>query len=228
MSDNYGQTWKNIGNGIPTSPVNVIKEDPENENVLYLGTDNGAYASLDMGTSWQSFQNGLPNVAVHDIVVQKQAKDLLLGTHGRSIYKANIAVLQQINEAIKNKEIHVFATKNVRYRSSWGRTWSKWLTPNVPEKAIYFHAKKAGEFTVEVIADKNVVVNEYKVNADAGFNTWTYDLSITPKGRKKYIGIVDDIAIPKKKNGAYYLPKGTYTIEISGNGSKETTKLVIE
>ncbi|WP_160130537.1 WD40/YVTN/BNR-like repeat-containing protein [Kordia antarctica] len=229
MSDNYGQTWKNIGNSVPNSPVNVIKEDPENENVLYLGTDIGAYASLDKGTSWQPFQGGLPNVAVHDIVVQKQAKDLLLGTHGRSIYKANIAVLQQVDETIKSKDVHVFAMKNVRYRSSWGSTWSKWLEPNVPAEHIDFHTKKAGKFTAKVSTeDDKIVLNEFKIDADAGFNTFTYDLSITSKGRKKYVGMNDDVEIPKKKNGAYYLPKGTYRIEVSGNGGKDVMKLVIE
>ncbi len=228
MSDNYGQTWKSIGNFIPASPVNVIKEDPENENVLYIGTDNGAYASLDLGTTWQPFHNGLPNVAVHDIVVQKQAKDLLLGTHGRSIYKANIGVLQQVDATIASKDIHVFAVKNVRYRSSWGSTWSKWLTPNVPKQNINFHSKKAGKLTIKVIADNDVVMNEYSVDADAGFNTWTYDLSVTEKGRKKFLDKAKDIEISKKKNDTYYLPKGTYTIEISGNGGKDATKLVIE
>ncbi|WP_298419435.1 glycosyl hydrolase [uncultured Kordia sp.] len=228
MSDDYGQTWKNIANGIPASPVNVIKEDPTNENVLYVGTDNGAYASLDMGKTWQPFHNGLPNVAVHDIVVQKQAKDLLLGTHGRSIYKANIAVLQEADATINAKEVYVFDTKSVRYRSFWGSTWSKWLEANVPEKEIYFHAKKGGTFSVKVLTDNGIVLNEGKVTADAGFNTWTYDLSVTEKGRKKFIGENSDISIPKKKNEAYYLPKGTYTIEVSGNGSKATTSLVIE
>ena len=112
--------------------------------------------------------------------------------------------------------------------SFWGSTWSKWLTPNVPEKHIYFHAKKAGRFTVKVLADNDVVMNDDIINADAGFNTWTYDLSTTEKGRKKYLKKAEDASIPKKKNGAYYLPKGTYTIEISGNGSKDSTKLVIE
>ena len=67
MSDNYGATWKNIASNLPLSPVNVIREDPENEDVLYLGADNGAYVSFDRGDSWQPFSNGLPNVAVHDL-----------------------------------------------------------------------------------------------------------------------------------------------------------------
>ncbi|MFK7748703.1 MAG: WD40/YVTN/BNR-like repeat-containing protein [Kordia sp.] len=228
MSDNYGQTWKNIGSGIPNSPVNVIKEDPANQNLLYLGTDNGAYASLTMGTSWQPFHKGLPNVAVHDIVVQKQAKDLLIGTHGRSIYKANIGVLQQVDATVASKEIHVFETKSVRSSSSWGSTWSKWLDARVPEKEVYFHAKNAGNVTVKVMAANGIVMNEAKVNANAGFNTWNYDVSVTEKARKKYLKKDEDASIPKKKNGAYYLPKGTYTIEVSGNGGKDSTELVIE
>lgn len=228
MSDDYGRTWKNIANGIPASPVNVIKEDPANENILYVGTDNGAYVSLNMGNSWEPFHKGLPNVAVHDIVVQKEAKDLLIGTHGRSIYKANIAVLQEVDDAIKAKEVHAFAAKKVRHRSFWGSTWSKWLKANVPDEQLNFHVKKAGNFTIKVIANNGVELNEYKVNFDTGFNTWNYDLSITEKGRKKFLAKAKDASIPKKKNGAYYLPKGTYTIEISGNGSKDTTKLVIK
>jgi photosystem II stability/assembly factor-like uncharacterized protein len=228
MSDDYGQTWTSIANGIPASPVNVIKEDPANENVLYAGTDNGAYASLDMGKTWQPFHNGLPNVAVHDIVIQKQAKDILIGTHGRSIYKANIAVLQQIDETVASKPIHVFATKSVRSRSSWGSTWSKWLDARVPSKEIYFHTKQKGKVTVKVIAENGIVMNEDSVDADAGFNTWNYDVSVTEKARKKFLKKDEDASIPKKKNGAYYLPKGKYTIEVSGNGATDKTELVIE
>ena len=56
MSDNYGATWSSIANNLPLSPVNVIREDPANENVLYLGTDNGAYVSFNNGQSWQAFR----------------------------------------------------------------------------------------------------------------------------------------------------------------------------
>src|SRR5690606_368043 len=81
-SDDYGQTWKNISANLPASPVNVIKEDPKNENLLFVGTDNGAYVSFDRGTSWEAFSKGLPNVAVHDLIIQPEAHDLLLATHG--------------------------------------------------------------------------------------------------------------------------------------------------
>ena len=71
MSDDFGQTWKNIGNAIPIASVNVIKEDPVNKNMLYVGTDNGLYVSFNKGNSWEVFSRNLPNVAVHDLVIQK-------------------------------------------------------------------------------------------------------------------------------------------------------------
>ena len=95
-SDDYGKKWKNISSTIPTSPVNVIREDFENQDLLYVGTDNGAYASFDQGKQWFPFSSGLPNVAVHDLVIQPTAKHIILGTHGRSLYTANIAPLQTI------------------------------------------------------------------------------------------------------------------------------------
>ncbi|MEM7382663.1 MAG: glycosyl hydrolase, partial [Bacteroidota bacterium] len=72
-SDDYGKNWVSISANIPMSPVNVILEDPENEHLLFAGTDNGLYASFDQGLSWELFQNGIPNVAVHDLVIQPEA-----------------------------------------------------------------------------------------------------------------------------------------------------------
>ena len=92
-SDDFGATWTGLGEDIPLSPINAFVEDPVNENLIFVGTDNGLYVSLDRGKSWQSLQNGMPNVAVHDLVIQPIAKHLLVGTHGRSIYKVDISTL---------------------------------------------------------------------------------------------------------------------------------------
>ncbi|MEM9686464.1 MAG: glycosyl hydrolase, partial [Bacteroidota bacterium] len=73
-SNDYGKTWEPIRANLPLSPVNVICEDTENEKILYLGTDNGLYVSFDQGTRWEAFSKGLPNVAVHDLVIQPEAR----------------------------------------------------------------------------------------------------------------------------------------------------------
>jgi photosystem II stability/assembly factor-like uncharacterized protein len=69
MTDDLGATWTSIGGGLPAEAVNVVREDPVNPDVLYAGTDRGAYTSLDRGATWQALPAGLPNVPVHDLIV---------------------------------------------------------------------------------------------------------------------------------------------------------------
>lgn len=141
-SEDYGKTWDNIKTNIPASPVNVIKEDPENEQVLYVGTDNGAYISFDMGESWNPFSKGLPNVAIHDLVIQPEAKDLLLGTHGRSIYKANIAPLQKMKAAVQDQVFYPFEIDPVRHSNRWGNTWNRWSEAFEPSSSFTAYASQ--------------------------------------------------------------------------------------
>ncbi|MEO1031780.1 MAG: YCF48-related protein [Bacteroidota bacterium] len=220
MSDDYGQTWKAIGANIPASPVNVIREDSENDNILYLGTDNGAYVSFDRGDSWEVFSNGLSNVAVHDIVIQPEAKDLLLGTHGRSIYKAHIAPLQKMNADLESKAITIFDVSPIRHSSRWGSSWSKWLEAYEPEKTIQFYSNTSGEKTINILSEKGAALHRMKVNADKGFNYIDYNLELTEKGRKALMKENTSIDINKASNEKYYLPKGVYTVEIDGSKTK--------
>jgi photosystem II stability/assembly factor-like uncharacterized protein len=85
VSDDYGTTWKQLGMDLPAEPLNVVKEDPKKENIIYVGSDNGLYASFDMGKTFTTIGN-LPRVPVHDIAIQVRDNELVVGTHGRSIY----------------------------------------------------------------------------------------------------------------------------------------------
>jgi photosystem II stability/assembly factor-like uncharacterized protein len=212
MSDNFGQTWKSISSNIPASAVNVIKEDSEKENILYVGTDNGLYVSFNNGTSWNSFSNGLPSVAVHDLVIQEREKDLVVGTHGRSIYKTNIAQLQNYNTASK-KQVHLFKMNSIRSSSRWGSSWSQWSQPNVPKASISLFSNATKKLTVRIFSG-DVLVNSLTVNADKGFNAATYDVSFSIKGRKEYQKADAKTKLTPGQNGVYYLPKGKYTVRI--------------
>jgi photosystem II stability/assembly factor-like uncharacterized protein len=212
-SENYGRTWKSISSNIPTSAVNVIKEDSENKHILYVGTDNGLYVSFNNGASWNTFSNGLPNVAVHDLVIQERDKELVVGTHGRSIYKTSIAQLQKFN-VISSKSTHLFNVKSIRKSSRWGSSWSQWSKPNLPKAALYLYANSEKKITVNVFSG-DVKVNSFTVNANKGFNTTIYDVSFSKKGRKAYEKENPKNKLKAAKNGVYYLPKGKYTIKTS-------------
>jgi hypothetical protein len=216
MSNDYGKTWKNISSNIPSSPVNVIKEDPENENVLYLGTDNGAYVTFNQGQSWEAFSNGFPSVAIHDMVIQPEAKDLILGTHGRSIYKANIEPLEKMDASKLNQSIVLFDVESMRFSGRWGNSFGAWYDAFEPSTTFTFYSNSSGEKTIKILNEKDIELNSIKLNADIGFNYANYDLTMTEDGRTALMNENQDLDIKKAKNEKYYLPKGKYTIQIEG------------
>ncbi|MDP3353035.1 MAG: glycosyl hydrolase [Flavobacteriaceae bacterium] len=213
VSDDRGTTWKSISSNLPNFPVNVIREDPVNPKILYLGNDNSVFVSLDSGNSWQEFQKDLPKVAVHDIVIQKDAKELLVGTHGRSIYKASIAPLQQF-EKHKNQSVVIFDIDEVRYSKNWGSSWSKWLKPVEPKITIPFYVNKEGNYVVALKSEDGIELNKFEVKADTGYNFTEFVLKYADYGKNAYLKKHKDAEIASAKNGEYYLIKGKYQLVI--------------
>ena len=99
VSDDYGATWKKIGNDLPNEPINVIREDVKDDSILYVGTDGGLYVSFDAGNSFMMWNGGLPkSVPVHDIAIQQRENEIVLGTHGRSLYVAKLDDIQKLQK----------------------------------------------------------------------------------------------------------------------------------
>jgi photosystem II stability/assembly factor-like uncharacterized protein len=84
-SDNLGDTWQDISGNIPIGPVNVVREDPINENIIYVGTDIGVYVSRDGGKTYSVLGN-LPSTYVHDLVIHPRDNMIIIATHGRGIW----------------------------------------------------------------------------------------------------------------------------------------------
>lgn len=101
VSDDYGTTWRPIMTDLPAEPVNVVKEDTEDGNIIYVGTDGGLYVSVDGGKSSMLWNKGMPSsVPVHDVVVHPRDGEIIVGTHGRSLY---IAKLDELRKLAKKK-----------------------------------------------------------------------------------------------------------------------------
>jgi photosystem II stability/assembly factor-like uncharacterized protein len=99
ISDDYGANWRQIGKDLPFEPINVIKEDPKNDSIIYVGTDGGLYVSFDRGNSFMIWNGGLPkSVPVHDIAIQQRDNEIVLGTHGRSLYVCKLEDVQKIKQ----------------------------------------------------------------------------------------------------------------------------------
>src|SRR5690606_18352023 len=225
VSENYGATWKDISSNLPTSSVNVIKEDPVNENLLYLGTDNGAYVSFNRGESWEVFSKELPNVAVHDLVIQPEAKHLVLGTHGRSLYFADIALLQKLNETNKN-DLVISDLEAINFSPRWGSKWSTWGEVYEPKLKIQFYAPQSGKATITIKTEEEKELQTLTTDATKGVNELNYDLSIPEKASK--LLAKEDAKVKQSENGKYYLQKGKYKVTVSVNGKSLTSELEVK
>lgn len=96
VSTDYGAGWEPISSNLPSEPINVIAEDPENRDILYVGTDTGVYVSLDRGASWHALCANLPTTPVYDLVVHPRDGELVIGTHGRSIFVADVSAIREL------------------------------------------------------------------------------------------------------------------------------------
>jgi len=94
-STNNGQTWTSIAGNLPAEAINVIREDPNANGLLYVGTELGVYVSLNDGRQWQSLCNHLPSAAVHDIFVHPRDRELVIGTHGLSTFVLDVKPIQE-------------------------------------------------------------------------------------------------------------------------------------
>uniref|UniRef100_UPI0040496889 WD40/YVTN/BNR-like repeat-containing protein n=1 Tax=Flavobacterium sp. TaxID=239 RepID=UPI0040496889 len=213
VSDNYGTTWTNISKGL-TNAVNVLVEDSEKENILYVGTDNNLFISLDKGLTWQDFSAEMPNVAVHDLKIQAKAKDLIVGTHGRSIYKVNLGKIQTLTDTILAKSLHLFPLDKIKKSKNWGNSWSSWSDAYEPKTEIWVFANQNQETTLNIVNKDKINVYSKKLQLQRGLNKVVYDLSIDSKTLEKLFKKDKKLEITPSKNGKLYLPKDIYTISI--------------
>ena len=236
ISDDYGKNWQKIGGNLPDEPINVIKEDPVNQNLLYVGTDNGLYISFDRGESFIPMMGGLPNVAVHDLVIHTRDREIIIGTHGRSLYKADVSVIQQLDSAIINSDLTLMEIADSRYSKNWGNSWSKWLANEGPEKSIPFYwgtnlvAEKA-TLTIKT-SDKKILFSMDIVDAAKGLNYASYNLSVSPKKVKTLETFAskdkdEPLKLKAADNGKTYLLPGEYIVEVKVGQAVKSEKLVI-
>ena len=97
----YGRTWTNVVGNLPAKGnINALREDLDNPDLLFVGTEFGMFISLDGGKEWKPFMTGMPTVRVDDILIHPRDRDLIVGTHGRSIFiMDDITPLEQIHQA---------------------------------------------------------------------------------------------------------------------------------
>ena len=188
MTNDFGRTWTSISSNLPAyGNVQVITEDPKNPELLFVGTEFGLYASLNRGQSWQKFMNNYPTVRTDDIKIHPRDGDLIIGSHGRSIWIADdITPLQQLTPAVSSADVHLF---DIRPAVAWlnDRKAGQQVTgqmvfqgENAPRgTTINYYLKAAGSGTARIqIADvSGRVIRDIEGPVAQGINRVQWNLA---------------------------------------------------
>ncbi len=225
---NAGKSWANISGNLPAKAyVQVVREDPKNTNLLYAGTELGLFASYNGGKDWIPLNlKNLPNVSVHDIMVHPRENDLILATHGRSIWIFDDAsVIQQMTQQILNSNAHLFPTRpGLRYSARFTRygIGEKLFTgPNPTPGALityYLKDKLDEKATLKLQVfdrDGKLIQDIERPSREKGLNRMAWNLRLGgPEVRRP--PSEQQIAFGGGPRGPQVLP-GTYTVKLTVN-----------
>ena len=102
VSENSGLDWESLRANLPAEPLNALAEDPDDQNILYLGSDRGLHVSLDAGASWLSLQGDLPTVPVNDLFIHRRDRVMIVATFGRGVCILPLAEIKKRLPALKS------------------------------------------------------------------------------------------------------------------------------
>jgi len=235
VTRDFGRTFTNITNNLPTGPTNVITEDPRNPNLLYLGTEFGLFVSLDGGQEWQRFQNGLPTVRIDDILVHPRDNDLVVGTHGRSIWIIDdISPLQQLTPEILAGGAYLFEVRSaVRWLSDTQKNITvdgekEFQAQNPPAGtaiSYYLPDDLVGEVALTITERSGEVVRTLTGPGQAGINRVQWNLRSDPPEPEE--GEEAGQRGGRQRQGPPVEP-GTYLVTLEVGGVEMTRSILVE
>jgi photosystem II stability/assembly factor-like uncharacterized protein len=235
-TDDYGKSWQKITGGLPNDrgTGRVIRQDPFNRNLLFLGTEFALYVSFDRGDSWLPLKLNFPSVIVDDITVEPRSHDLILATHGRAFWVLdNIRPLEELNASVLSSGLHLF---DLRPAYEWklfdhsnGYTGDQlFIAHNPPNGASidYYLEKppKNGQHVEITITDKaGKEIRQFQGTGKIGINRVIWDLRYpTPvMPSSDQLGAEYEGFFYAGVFGPFVLP-GTYSIQVSIGDEKAT------
>jgi photosystem II stability/assembly factor-like uncharacterized protein len=230
-TDDAGATWRSITNGLPRDQyVHVIREDPQNPDVLYAGLEQGVWISLDRGKHWQSLRLNMPSTAVYDLQVQPRMHDLIVATHGRGFWILDDLGALASYAGMKNRGIPELFAPRAAY--TWYRWWTdyygthpdecclphgRFSGPNPPDGAlISYYLPVAAKTSIRILDSHGRVDACFDAPGQAGIDRVAWNLTQTPpvpwRSAREWNR---DVAGPAVLPGRYTirLRSGTRTLE---------------
>lgn len=220
-----GRTWQDIASNLPKEgPAKVIREDLKNPNLLFVGTEFGLFMSLDRGANWVKF-GGLPTVAVDDLVIHPREMDLVIATHGRSLYIVDdIRPLQEMTPENAAKDV-MFAAPRPAFGSISLPGWKEYGGTAVfrgenPTFGAIFNvvvrSYSGDPIKISVTNPAGQTVANLSAPGVPGLNRVTWDLKMTK-----------DLLSEYRSEGAKFVQSGEYTVNLTCGKIKQSQKIQI-
>ena len=190
VTRDYGATWEDITSNLPSfGNVNTVRQDPRNPRLLYVGTEFGFHVSFDEGGTWHDFMPDLPVVRIDDVLVHPRENDLVLATHGRSVYVLDdVTALQAMTDSILSSDAHLFDPRAAvlwkndirRSRSVTGdKNWTGESAPAGTMIQYYLGSPADASIEISELATGRVV-RELEGTGRAGLNRVAWNLRMNP------------------------------------------------
>ncbi|MGH1436744.1 MAG: WD40/YVTN/BNR-like repeat-containing protein [Lewinella sp.] len=199
VTEDYGETWEALQEGLPKEwSCYVVREDPQVENLLFVGTETAVHFSLDRGKHWQTLRNNMPRVAIHDLIIHPREGDLIAGTHGRSIWILDdLSALRALAQVGSKGEFSFLPS----------RRSTRWQSINTGRKQPYFEFRgenpapggliqcwvapeNAGDSLTITVKGNLTESQRWKVAARPGLNRIYWDLNFPPVPAIKDISVM--------------------------------------
>jgi len=247
----YGKTWtrlldekKVIGYAL------CVLQDPTEPNLIFAGTEQGLWVSLDNGVNFQQWKNGYPSVSTYDLTIQEREADLVIATFGRALWVLDdIRPLRKLaaNKGVINQPLTAFSNRTAvqaQFRNAPGYEWSTWGIWDAENRAggapVSFFIKGSADtskarkdtVTVKIYNDKNEVIRNLRWNADTGFNRITWGMEEkgyrTPGGGggRRMGGGAGGGRNAAEPGGQQVLP-GNYKIVLNYKDSKDSSMVTV-
>ncbi|MDP6606299.1 MAG: sialidase [Dehalococcoidia bacterium] len=246
-TDDYGESWTKITDGIADSPLSFarsIQEDPVREGLVYLGTENAVYVSFNDGDLWQPLKLNMPAAPIYGLVVQEHFNDLVVGTYGRGFWILDdLSPLQQHTAEVAGGDAHLFEPR-AAYR--FHNITSPQAMPNDPSDGenppygaainYWLGSDVNGEVSLRIENAQGETVRTLEGTADEGINRIWWDLRSEPslqiKLRTKPIyGEWVDLGDERWRSGGGEItvlePPGTYTVVLDVDGREQRQSLEV-
>ncbi len=218
-----GNSWQSISSNLPADgPVKVIREDPANAKLLFAGTEFGLFVSMDEGASWQKFGE-LPTVAVDDILIHPRDRDLIIATHGRSLFIVDdIRPLEKLSAEIRQKDAYLFSPDSVSgsYMLDGFADWNgncSYHGDNPSDGArftVYVKEYTGDGVQLSISNASGQTVANLSLPGTPGIQRTVWDLKMTKEFLNDYGG-----------EGQKFVKSGEYTVSMTYGKTKQSEKI---